>query len=374
MSPGDRRERVDPPSAQAGGALRDPRLDHDPGVFARALVGIARALLRLPDAPPGQIASVLVVRTDDRVGNALLTVPLVRALQRALPLARVDLLLAARRAVVAEGLPGLTVVRFEKTDAFRHPLRFLRSLLALRRYDVVVDAAHWHAFSLTSALLSRWAARRWVVGARRGPPIYSAALPLPTEGTFEVVAKVALATALGAPPGLVPPLETSLGRAAFDAGVAEYVAINPGARKADHRWPPAQFGALATALRERRGVRSLVVWGPGEEPLARAVVEAAPYAALLAPPTDLDQLASILRRAALVVTNDSGPMHLAVACGAPVVALFLDTAGLRWAHPGARFAAVLAPADAGPVLEAALRLLDTAGVPSEPPPSSKETT
>ena len=373
---------------------RDPRLDDEPGLAARALVWLARTLLPLPPAPPSQISTVLVVRTDDRVGNALLTLPLVRAVQRALPGARVDLLLAARRAPVAEGLPGIHVVRFEKTDAFRHPLRFARALLALRRYDVVIDAAHWHAFSLTSALLSRWAARGWLIGPARGPSIYSVRAPLPAEGTPEVAAKVALALPLGAAAQPLPPLETALGRtplpagfaplpaglapshaesAPLPAGPARYVALNPGARKADHRASPLLFGALAQALWRRRGVRSVVLWGPGEEEVARQVVAAAPEACALAPATSLDQLAAVLRGAALVVTNDTGPMHLAVACGAPVLGLFLDAAGLRWAHPGPRFAAVLAGAGvAAPALDAvlapALTLLDTAVPPSEPPP------
>jgi ADP-heptose:LPS heptosyltransferase len=80
----------------------------------------------------------------------------------------------------------------------------------------------------------------------------------------------------------------------------------------------------------------------------------------------LDQLAAAFRAASLVVTNDTGPMHLAVACGAPVVAIFLDEAGLRWAHPGPRFAAVVAPPGVEPVLAAAARLLDTAQPPAEP--------
>ena len=357
----------------------DPRLDRPAGLFSHALVALARALLPLPAAPPGRIESVLVIRTDDRVGNALLTVPLVRAAQRLLPAARVELLLAAPRAQVAEGLPGLEVVRFEKTDLFRHPLRFARLLFSLRRRaDLVIDAAHWHSFSLTSALLTRWAARRWAVGPARGPAIYSETVPLPAPGVCEVDAKAALARPLSRwTPGLraleatAPALETSLGRAPFPLGLPAYVALNPGARKADHRWPAVRFGALAAALQARRGLPALVLWGPGEEALAREVAAASGSAARLAPATTLDQLASVLRGARLVVTNDTGPMHLAVACGAPVLAVFLDAAGLRWAHPGARFAGLVAPDD-GAALAAAERLLDSEPAAAEPPPSLQE--
>lgn len=350
--------------------MTDPRLDPAPGAWARLLVAVARALFPLPAAPPDAIRSVLVVRTDERVGNALLTIPLVRALQRALPRARVDLLLAARRAQVAEGLPGLRVLRFEKTDAFRHPLRFLRSLLSLRRerYQVVVDAAHWHAFSVTSALLSRFLARAWVVGHARGPAgIYSRTVPPPPADAAEVEAKLSLGDALGLRLPVVP-LETALGKS--PPGIAPpYAALNPGARKEDHRWPAERFGGLALALREGLGLRSVIVWGPGEEELARTAADASAGAAEVAPPTDLEQLASLFRFATLVVTNDSGPLHLAVACGAPTVAILLEPSGRRWIHPGVE--ALVSP-DVEGAFDACARLLDRARRAAEPARTPEE--
>jgi heptosyltransferase-3 len=251
----------------------DPRLDPPPGAGPRLLARLAHQLLPLPAAPPQPVRSVLVVRTDDRVGNALLTIPLVRALQSALPGAQVDLLLAARRAHVAEGLPHLRVIRFEKRAGPLHYLRFLRALRA--RYDVVIDAAHWHAFSLTSALLSRWAARGWTIGADRGPAahVYSAAAPVPAPGTPDVLAKLELGAPLGL--SLSPaPLETALGRGPSPVA-GRFAALNPGARKHDHRWPASRFGDLARALRDRHGLRSAIFWGPGEEALAAEVSEKA---------------------------------------------------------------------------------------------------
>ncbi|HEY6910905.1 MAG TPA: glycosyltransferase family 9 protein [Myxococcales bacterium] len=347
----------------------DPRLDPPPGLAARLLARAARRLLPLQQSPPARIDSVLVVRTDDRVGNALLTIPLVRSLQAALPDAQVDLLLAARRAHLAEGLPRLRVIRFDKRAPPLRQWRFLRGLRA--RYDVVVDAAHWHAFSLTSALLSRWAARRWVVGADRGPAAhaYSAAAALPAPGTPDVLAKLELARPLGL--SLSPmPMETALGRGPSPVS-GRFAALNPGARKADHRWPARRFGQLARRLRDARELRPVIFWGPGEEALAQEVALASGGAAEVAPPTDLEQLASAFRAAALVVTNDTGPLHLAVACGAPVVAVFLDASGLRWAHPGARFEAVVAPADEEPLFAASVRLLDRARSAAEPARTSE---
>jgi len=353
----------------------DPRLDPPPGLAARALARFAASILPLaggrPD--PAQLRRVLVVRPDDRVGNALLTVPLALALRDALPSARIDLLLARGRAIVADGLPGVHVVRFEKTDAFRHPLRFLRFLRALRSadYDAVIDAAHWHAFSLTSALLSRVASRRWLVGASRGAShLYSHAEPPPPGDMPEVQAKLLLLRGLGLSLPAAPALRTALGiehaswAAEVTRGMPGFVALNPGARKADHRWPALHFAGLARALRSR-GVPSLLTWGPGEEALARAVAESSGGAASLAPPTDLARLAALFRRAALVVTNDTGPMHLAAACGAPVLALLHAPEGARWTHPGPRFAALVSP-EVEEAEAAARRLLDRARTAVEP--------
>ena len=357
--------------------MSDPRLDAPPALWARMLAGAAAAALPLQEGGGREHwRRILVVRTDDRVGNALLTIPLALALRDLLPQAQVDLLLAARRVDLAQGL-GLGLVPFEKTDAFRHPLRFLRFLRALRRrYDVVIDAAHWHAFSLTSALVSRWAARAEVVGARRGPwRIYSAAIDPPPEGTPEVEAKLLLVRGLGLSPPPAPALRTRAGEdlGAWAAGILgrDAVLLNPGARKADHRWPPDRFAALARALHAARGLRAIVTYGPGEEDLARGVVEAAGPSGYLAPPTGLPQLAALLRKAALAVVNDTGPMHLAAACGVPTLAILHAPDGIRFAHRGPRFAALVWP-DLAAAVAAASQLLDTVHPAREPRPGLEE--
>jgi ADP-heptose:LPS heptosyltransferase len=362
-------------------AAPDPRLDPSPGLATTALVRAAAGALPLPRDPPdpSELRRVLVVRTDERVGNALLTIPLALALRDLLPHAEVHVLLASKIAMVAEGLDGIHVVRWTKTDAFRRPLRFLRFLRDLRRakFDVVFDAAHWHAFSVTSALLSRWAARRWAIGADRGPGrfVYSVAVAPPPPDAPELAAKLSLLSGIGLVPSTHVALRTRLGEDlapwAHDALAGRAALLNPGARKADHRWPADRFAAVARALYERRGGRSIVAWGPGEESLARAVVDASAGAAFLAPPTDLRQLAGLLRGCDIAVTNDTGPLHLAVACGAPVVALLHAEAGRRWAHAGPLFAALVAP-DVAAAVSACERLLDTVASARKPAPPSQE--
>jgi heptosyltransferase-1 len=72
-------------------------------------------------------------------------------------------------------------------------------------------------------------------------------------------------------------------------------------------------------------LRSIVLWGPGEDSLAARIVASAEGFAIPAPPTRLAELVSLLDTAALVVSGDTGPLHLAAARGTPIVGLYGPT-------------------------------------------------
>jgi heptosyltransferase-1 len=108
-------------------------------------------------------------------------------------------------------------------------------------------------------------------------------------------------------------------------GDHHFALINPGAAWPNKRWPPDRFGEVAAFLREVRGLPSFVLWGPGEEGLAGAVVETSGGAARVAPATDIADLLALSRAAALVISGDTGPLHLANAVGTPTVSLFGPT-------------------------------------------------
>ena len=103
------------------------------------------------------------------------------------------------------------------------------------------------------------------------------------------------------------------------------------------RWPPARFGKLAQALASR-GFSCALAVGPGEEGLAEEVRADAPGSRLPVLGADLDPvgLAALVARAKIVIANDSGPMHLAAAVGTPVVALFGPTDPGRTGPTGVR--------------------------------------
>lgn len=318
------------------------------GAVRRALrAQLVRALARvaiatIPSRPrPAEVRSVLVIRVDERVGNVLLTTPLLRELARGLPTARIDALIARSKVSLVAGLTN--VIPFERRDFFRRPLAFLRLLLALRRarYDVAIDASHWHHLSLSSALLLAWTGAPIRIIHDRGDAArfgtHAVAVP---PASYEVDAKLALLGPLGID-AADRRLDTAVGRggaaveriAAWMDGVGARerprVGLAPGARKPDHRLPAELFAALGREARAL-GAIPIVLWGPGEEALAAEVAHAGD--AELAPPTSLDELAALMRTCRAVITNDTGPMHLSVACGAPTIALFAQGDHARWGH------------------------------------------
>jgi heptosyltransferase-1 len=101
--------------------------------------------------------------------------------------------------------------------------------------------------------------------------------------------------------------------------------VNPGAAWPNKRWPPDRFGAVARALLDRGGLESIVIWGPAEESIARAVAAASGGAARVAPPTDLRDLIALSQIARFIVSGDTGPLHIACAVGVPAVGIFGPT-------------------------------------------------
>src|SRR5207249_11467718 len=98
----------------------------------------------------------------------------------------------------------------------------------------------------------------------------------------------------------------------------------------DKRWPIECFRSLARRLADEAGASVLVIWGPNELTDARTIVGTeTPGHAILAPPTNLDELLAVLRRASVVVAGDTGPLHLAAALGTPCVGLYGPTSAER---------------------------------------------
>ena len=239
------------------------------------------------------------------------------------------------------------------------PARAAASLLRSRRYDAALDfqglwkSAAWSRLSGARRVIG-WS-RRW----RREP--LSAVLAgehveLPVARSHVIDENLALLRPLGIEaaghrdfalprfPGDSEAVDRGLAETGIEPG--DLVILNPGGGWPEKLWPAESFGALARGLRNR-GLRALVSWGPGEEPLADRVVAASGGAAGRCFPTTLRGFTELARRARLVVAADTGPMHLACAVGTPVVALFGPTDPARNGPFSAADVVLRAPSVAG---------------------------
>lgn len=164
---------------------------------------------------------------------------------------------------------------------------------------------------------------------------------VPVDGTRHVIEQNLLLTAaLGA--SADPVVTPGLHRFAADPSglvsrlrVNERVVLNPGAGRADKLWGAGRFAAVGQSLTDSGYGKPLILWGPGEEHLAEEIERRG--GGEKAPATDLREMAAMLRSAKLVVSGDTGPLHMAAAFGTPVVALFGPTNPGRngpWKQPG----------------------------------------
>jgi len=285
---------------------------------------------RLTKLPSAQ--RVLLVRIDQRVGEVLLTTPVVNALEGR----EVHLLVHPKMVRVVEGLPGVTRVwPFEKRWS---SLRALRA----QKFEAVINCGNWSTPAVTSAIATRLIAAQGVaVGPATAPTSWLMDRPvesIPAERS-ELVQRVHLVEALRSPS---QPLRMSFRTPRPDQTVRAFIGtlgtrfavVNPGGRLGERRVPASAFAAGCRVLSEA-GLTPVVTWGPGEEALADQVCAGCP-SATRAVPTDLDGLAALLAGARMTLCNNTGPMHLAVALGSPTLALFSRIEVARWSHPQLR--------------------------------------
>lgn len=285
------------------------------------------------------MTSFLIVRLGS-LGDVVHAIPFASALRASFPTSRIDWLVDPRYRDLLELVDGLDHrVPVDPRALFRGAERsaFLRTIADLRRraYDVAFDLQGL----VKSAVLSRAAGARRVVGFPRAYLREPLAALLYTEtpeprGTGHVIRQnLALLAAVGVRderlrfPLAVPcPAPVAAVLARHPQG---FVLINPGAAWPNKRWPAARFGAAAAAIATRHALRSVVLWGPDEHALATAVVGASAGAAELAPPTRITDIAALARGARLMISGDTGPLHVGAAVGTPIVALFGPTSPER---------------------------------------------
>lgn len=111
------------------------------------------------------------------------------------------------------------------------------------------------------------------------------------------------------------------------------IGLNPGAATAYRRWGASNFAVLGDRLHETYGAHVVITTGPREGELAHQVAQQMSHSPVIVNQATPMQLAALLQRCNLYISNDTGPMHLSTAVKTPTVALFGASNLIQWSPP-----------------------------------------
>ena len=294
---------------------------------------------------------ILIVRLG-ALGDVVHAIPVAAALRRAFPAARIDWLVSAKHREILDLVPVIDrrLVVSDRPAPGSGPsdpkgTSLLAAIRELRssRYDVAIDLQGL----IKSAVLARASGAPRVVGfaarysrERIARLFYTDAydpgrggLYDPRETRHVVDINLGLLGMLGidAPAREFPieAVDSATARIAREQTGGRYALLNPGAAWPNKRWPPERLAAIAGELFARHGLKSVVLWGPGEEALASEVAAGANGAAVVSPRTNIADVVALARGAAVMVSGDTGPTHIAAAVGTPIVGIYGPTRPAR---------------------------------------------
>lgn len=280
---------------------------------------------------------ILVVQTSF-LGDVVLTTPLIAALRRRFPGAAVAVLCTPRGREVLAGNPDIDeIITLEKKrDGGRNANLFAKAAeLKARRFTMAVSPHK----SLRTALLLFIAGIPLRIGFRQsaGWFLYHRLVDR-DSAQHDVERNLSLVQALGVDPstcerGLhiesTPDARQTVGRIFAALGIRDdrmIVGVNPGSTWATKRWTVDGYAELCLALQRRHDAQIVLFGGPDDRDTVEAILQrTGGGVASLVGHIGVKELAAAIERCRVFVTNDSGPMHVAVARGVPVVAVFCAT-------------------------------------------------
>jgi len=280
------------------------------------------------------------------LGDVLLSTPVLTALRTAFPKARVSMLVNPGTEAMIATNPCLDEVLI--AERARSPIRQLRFAAALRgrRFDLVVDLTDGDR----AAILSRLTGAPIRVGLNREGRwrgrLYTHVVPIREQPIPMIRQHLMALEMLGIPvsDGVSPSLRTqasdeaaacaALGAVGIGAG-ERFVAVHPGARWWFKSWPADRFASLIDHVQAKLGMKVVLLGSVADREIAETILDRVETErrSLIGRLTLLE-LAVVLRRAALLVGNDNGPMHMAAAMGTPVIGLFGPADPRIWGPAG----------------------------------------
>jgi len=284
----------------------------------------------------------ILILKPSSLGDVIQALPVLRLLKLHFRDAEIFWWIDSALAPLIEGDPDLAgIVHFERRR-WKSPVHWpemLRSIRWMRgqSFDLVIDLQ-----CLARSGAFAWLANgKFLVGldeVREGARgFYDLAVPRKSFHTHAVDWYLSVLPQIGVPVHKnfqwIPerPQIADAVKSKWETGGAKWIAIQPGARWDNKRWPVENFSALVKLLAQKFSDARFAILGSTEDkPLGEKISRIEPNRTLnLCGETSLPEMIEWVRLCDLMITNDTGPMHVAAALGKPLVALFGPTAPRR---------------------------------------------
>lgn len=311
-----------------------------------ALTKIARPFVRRRQLRAPK--RILVLRLE-RIGDLLMTLPALADLRAFAPHAEIDLVVGSWNADLAHAIDPVNRVLCLDASWLARDVegRSTLSLIgAARRWrDVPYDLAINFEPDIRGNLMLAASGAAWTAGYRSGGggPLLDVALDFDTNAHTSDNARRLVAAIFDAsvpaeqPPTFVVPSQAQANASRLLVAAGQpLIGVHASGGREIKQWPIERFGEVARKLIEHTGATIVLTGSAGDRAMVQILKTGLPGDHVLdvAGQLDLLTLAGIVERMDLLVTGDTGPMHLAVAVGTPVVAVFGPSDPARYAPRG----------------------------------------
>lgn len=281
-----------------------------------------------------RVKKILLI-TLSNIGDVILTSPVITALKEEFPEARLSVVVGPRARGLFLGDPQIEeVFAYDKAATFGEKLKFMW-LLRSRRYDLVAD--------LRNSLIPIFLSSRYRTGMLSRSPKNIRHMRDRHLWRLKPLLSSRADLLTGSPQPYLwiePEVGGYMDGVLSDHGIGlkdKMVAVSPGARSHTKRWKKEGFREVCNRLIEEEGIKVVMVGDKEDQPLVAEIVsDMSNQVVDLCGQTNLKQLAHLLKRCALLISNDSAPMHISWAVGTPVVAIFGPTDSSKYRPLGRR--------------------------------------
>jgi ADP-heptose:LPS heptosyltransferase len=313
-------------------------------IFKQAVIGLFSAflpdVLYSPDQVDlGAVKSILVIRQHDQLGDLILATPVFRALRQRFPGARITALARYYTHPVLFHNPNIDrVLVYPEKLKLATPKRLFRLIRGLRQHYDLCIVLNTVSHSLSSDILALLSGARYRLGTAEMPfyhfrpnLFYNVLSRPPEHPVHETRRNLLILEHLGIGTddlseevSFTPEEQEQGKKVLWDHHLVpeKTIGIHLGAANLENRWPYQRYAALADWLSSEYGFTIAVFWGAREQELGELFLGLVKSRVEAIQGLSIRELAAALKPLKLVVTNDTGIMHLAAGAGAPTFSIF----------------------------------------------------